>query len=75
MKRQAHKRSSYLSTYGLELRKRPIYIWGYDKAENFVCRIEINAAGLAVYSGKRGGKKLCDLSWERLVKKLKDGRH
>jgi hypothetical protein len=72
MKRHAQKRSSYLSADMLELRKRPIYVWGYDKAENFVCRIEINAAGLAVYSGKRGGKQLCDLPWESLVKKLKE---
>jgi hypothetical protein len=45
-------------------------IWGYDKEEKFVCRLEINAAGIAVFSGEKGGKKLCDLNWERLVQKL-----
>ena len=33
--------------------------------------LQINAAGLAVYSGLKGGRLLCDWNWEKLVKKLK----
>jgi hypothetical protein len=71
MKGENRKRSSYLSARDIHIGRGPIKIWGYDKAEKFVCRLEINAAGLAAFSGERGGKKLCDLSWERLVAKLK----
>jgi len=71
MKAHRSKRSSFLSARDLRLGKRPIKIWGYDKSDRFVCRLELNAAGLAVYCGQRGGRKLCDLSWEKLVAKLK----
>jgi hypothetical protein len=74
MKPEQRKRSSYLSARYLWVGKRPIKIWGYDKSERFVCRLEINAAGLAVFSGEKGGRMLCDLSWEMLVKKLKAKR-
>jgi hypothetical protein len=70
MKSKNRKRSSYVSARYLSLDKRPMKIWGYDKEEKFVCRLEINAAGIAVFSGEKGGKKLCDLNWERLVQKL-----
>ena len=70
MKSETRKRSSYLSARDLRLGKRPIKIWGYDKSDDFVCRLEINAAGVAVFSGGRGGRKLGDFSWERLVRKL-----
>jgi len=65
------KRSSYLSARDIHIGKRPIKIWGYDQSNNFVCRLEISAAGLKVFSGKTGGKKLCDWYWETLVEKLK----
>ena len=42
----------------------------YDKKEKFVCRLEVNAAGVAVYIGEKGNTELCDLSWERLVEQL-----
>ena len=70
MKTETRNRSSYLSAHDLQLGKRPIKIWGYDKSEDFVCRLEINSAGVAIFSGGRGGKKLGDYSWERLVRKL-----
>jgi hypothetical protein len=70
MKAEKRKRSSYLSARDLRLGKREIKIWGYDKSERFVCRLEINAAGLAMFSGQKGGRKVCDLSWESLVEKL-----
>ena len=66
------RRTSYLQyDQAIELGKTPLYVWGYDKAGRFVCRLEVNAAGIAVYSGKKGGKRLADFSWERLVTELK----
>lgn len=50
------------------LRKNPIRICAYDKEEKFACRVHIAAAGIAVYSGKRGGKLLGDFTWGRFVK-------
>lgn len=74
MKHKYQKRSSYLSANGIELGKKPIYVWGYDKSEDFVCRLEINAAGIAVFTGKKGQKKLRDLTWEELITDLKKAR-
>jgi hypothetical protein len=48
----------------------PIVVWGYGRSGKFACRLEVNSAGLAVYSGPRGGKKLIDASWEKLTKRL-----
>ena len=70
MKTETRKRSSYLSAHDIQIGKKPITIWGYSKTEKFVCRLEINAAGLTVYAGGRGGKWLGDFSWEELVDKL-----
>jgi hypothetical protein len=69
-----NKRSSYLSARYIHLGKRPIKIWGYNQAEKFVCRLEINAAGLEVFSGVTGGKRLRNWNWESLVKELKQPR-
>lgn len=74
MPRKRRRRSSYLSVDDLSLDVRPIVVWGYDKKEKFVCRLEINAAGIAIFTGKKGRKKLCDSSWERLVRKLSPAR-
>jgi hypothetical protein len=42
------KRSSYLRYDEIiGLGKRGLTVCGYDKTEKFVCRVEINAAGLA----------------------------
>jgi len=68
MKNDYQMRQSYLSAHSIEIGKRPIYVWGYSKSGEFVCRWEINAAGIAVFAGKKGRKKLEDLSWERLVR-------
>ena len=65
------KRSSFLE-FGqeIELNKAGLKIWGYDTQEKFVCRLEINATGIAVYAGEKGGRKLANVNWEELVKKL-----
>jgi hypothetical protein len=66
-------RSSYLAVRPtIELSKKPIIVWGYDPAGKFVCRLEINSAGIAVYAGEKGGKKLRNVTWERLVQDLSD---
>jgi len=65
------KRSSYLMyDEEIQLGKRPLKVWGYDPKQVFVCRLEISGAGIAVYTGKKGGKCIADLTWEDLVKRL-----
>ena len=71
MKNKNLKRSSYLSARDIRLAIRPVKIWGYGRSQNFVCRLEINAAGIAVFTGERGGENLCNDSWENFVKRLK----
>jgi len=68
----AVKRSSYLSLRDpVNLRKgRAVKIWGYDPDGRFACRLEISAAGIEVYAGEKGGKKLYAVNWERLVEDL-----
>ena len=70
MPRKQKRRSSYVATPTVELPNAPVYVWGYNTAGDFVCRMEINAAGVALYSGTKGKKKLCNVTWERLVAKL-----
>lgn len=69
-KKKQRKRTSYLTLDDLPLRKTPILIWGYGKNKRFVCRLYINAAGLAAYTGTTGNKPLGDWSWEKLVAQL-----
>lgn len=65
------KRSSYLRYDEIiSLGKRGLTVWGYDKSERFVCRVEINAVGLALYGGAKGRKSIANASGESLVKKL-----
>ena len=65
------KRSSYLKYDEITpLGKKGLKIWAYDANEKFACRLEINATGMAVFSGTKGGKKIANLSWEKLVKRL-----
>ena len=66
-----HRRSSYISLPGnIELQRSPVVVWGYDKSDKFVCRLEISGAGIAVYAGEKGGKMLSNATWEKLVKIL-----
>jgi hypothetical protein len=68
------KRSSYLHMRdSVSLGKgRAVTIWGYDPSGKFVCRLEISNAGVAVFSGEKGGKRLCNLTWEGLVNTLSE---
>jgi len=48
-----------------------VRVWGYGKKGKFVCRVELNSAGLAVFSGTKGQKKIANVTWEGLIKRLK----
>ena len=66
------KRSSYMQyTKSVELGVKPVRFWAYDKKGKFVCRVELNSAGVAVFSGIKGNKRLADVNWEEFVKRLK----
>lgn len=54
----------------MALGKRGLTVWGYDKKHKFVCRVEINGAGLALFSETKGKRRITNVSWERLVDKL-----
>lgn len=47
-----------------------VCVWGYGKKGKFVCRVELNSAGLAVFSGTKGRKKIANVTWEKLVERL-----
>ncbi|MSQ48741.1 MAG: hypothetical protein EXR78_10235 [Deltaproteobacteria bacterium] len=65
------KRSSYLKYDEIvELGVRGLKIWAYGRKKKFVCRLEINATGMAVYSGVKGKKKVANVDWEQLIERL-----
>jgi hypothetical protein len=56
------KRSSYLQFHQeFDLDRAGITVSGYDKRENFVCRLEINHSGVALYTGSTGRKRVADV--------------
>jgi hypothetical protein len=64
-------RSSYLKhDEYVELGRRGLKLWGYSPKGKFVCRLHVNAAGVAMYAGKTGNKTLANVTWEGLVRKL-----
>ncbi len=64
------KRSAYLGMKDIKLTNRPIEVRGYKKSGYFACRLEVSAAGVAVYTGTKGKKLLANVTWEGLVDKL-----
>jgi hypothetical protein len=38
--------------------------------DKYVCRVELNGAGLAVYTGTKGLKRIANVTWEKLVERL-----
>jgi hypothetical protein len=66
------KRSSSMRYQGfIELGMGPsVVIWGYGKKGKFACRVELNSAGLAVFSGTKGRKKVANVTWDKLVERL-----
>jgi hypothetical protein len=67
------KRSSTMQNPGrVDLGVGPsVSVRGYNKKGKFVCRVEPNTAGLALYAGTRGGKRIANVNWEQLVERLK----
>jgi hypothetical protein len=66
-----NRRSSYLRYKAtIEIGQSPVTVWGYDKKGRFVCRVKLTAAGIEVKAGKFGTRKIADVTWEELVKRL-----
>jgi hypothetical protein len=76
MKPEIEKRGAYLHVgrpqFGVPVPvgKKPVWITGYSKSDEFVCRLEISAAGIAVFTGRKGRKSLGDWTWEKFVQDL-----
>ena len=51
-----------------------VRIWGFGKKGKFVCRVELNSAGLALFSGTTGQKRIPKVTWEKFVERLDGGR-
>lgn len=49
-------------------------MWAYTKRNRYLGRVEINAAGLAAYTGKKGGLKLGNMRWETFFERLREQR-
>ena len=67
----AKRSQGYLQLHEtVELTLRGITVWAYTKRGKFLGRVEVNRAGIAVATGKKGNKKLGNLSWEKLFEVL-----
>ena len=65
------RRYGYLEIKELiELGRTGLVVWAYRRSGQFLGRVEINHAGLAAYTGKKGRKRLGDMKWETLFKRL-----
>ena len=54
----------------IKLARAPITVRGFDTSGKFVCRLEINGAGVDVFAGEKGGKLICRLNWEGFLDAL-----
>jgi len=54
----------------VELTLSGLTVWAYTKRGKYLGRVEINRAGLAAYTGKKGGIRLGNMNWERLFERL-----
>lgn len=65
------ERTAKLYARDLELGKGvEVVIKGYDTTGAFVCTLIISLAGIAVRSGTKGNKLLCNDTWEHFVRRL-----
>ena len=65
------KRMGYLKLHEVvELNLRGLTVWAYTRRGKYLGRVEINRAGLAAYTGKKGTRLLGNMSWERLFERL-----
>ena len=69
----AKRSQGYLKIHEtVELTLRGITVWAYTKRGKLLGRVEVNRAGLAVATGKKGNKQLGNLSWEKLIEVLEN---
>lgn len=67
----ASKSKGYLKINDeIELSIRGLTVWAYTKRGKYLGRVEINQAGLAVFTGPKGRTKLANLSWQRFFDQL-----
>jgi hypothetical protein len=66
----AVKTRGYMSVNQIvELRRPGLTVWAYRR-NKYLGRVEINQAGLAAFTGKKGGKRLGNMSWASLFDRL-----
>ena len=66
------KSKSYLRLHEeIKLSLRGLTVMAYTKRNRYLGRVEINAAGLAAYTGRKGGVKLGNMPWEKFFEALK----
>ncbi len=49
------------------LTRTGLTIWAYSGRGKYLGRVEINRAGLAAYTGRKGKKLLGNMRWERSI--------
>lgn len=65
------KSRGYLQVHEtVELTLRGLTVWAYTKRGKYLGRVEINRAGLAASTGKKGTKRLGNMSWETFFERL-----
>lgn len=74
MTKQSRRRATVAISKPMVLARAPLTIRGYSKSGKFVCRLEISGAGVKMHAGGKGGKWICNLTWEGLVANLSDQR-
>ena len=56
----------------IELTLRGFTVWAYTKRGKYLGRVEVNKAGLAAYTGRKGTRKLGNMSWQRFFERLQE---
>lgn len=64
------KYTSYLKIKELPLTDKDPVIWAYGKNKQFLGRLEISRAGLAAFTGTRGGKRIFNDSWRQFFERI-----
>ncbi len=58
----------------ISLSRRGLTVWAYNKRGKYLGRVEVSHAGLAAYTGRKGGKRLVNMVWERFFDWLRKNR-
>lgn len=67
--------SGYLRIHEtVELTLRGLTVWAYTRRGKYLGRVEVNRAGLAAYTGRKGTKRLGNMRWETLFERLNQDR-